>query len=118
MAYARAMKILLVLAGLALASCAKQPSLNQAGTAWITQSLKIMQTIKSGMTRADLLKVFTTEAGVSNRFHRTYVFRECPYMKVRVDFDAIRNPGDVLGEQPDDRIKAISTPYQEWIVFD
>jgi hypothetical protein len=34
-------------------------------SAWIGDALRAMQTIKAGMTRADLLKVFTTEGGLS-----------------------------------------------------
>jgi hypothetical protein len=32
--------------------------------------------LQPGMTRADLLKLFGTEGGISSRFRRTYVFRE------------------------------------------
>jgi len=34
-------------------------------TEWVANSLREMETIKVGMTRADLLKVFTTEGGLS-----------------------------------------------------
>ncbi len=85
---------------------------------WIAASLKTMQTIKPGMTRWELLKVFTMEGGLSNRLHRTYVLRECPYIKVDVDFKAVGREGDLLWESPDDSIAAISRPYLEWSVMD
>lgn len=44
------------------------------------------------MTRADLLKVFTTEGGISTGLHRTYVSRDCPFFKVDVDFRAVGRP--------------------------
>jgi hypothetical protein len=47
-----------------------------------------MKSIKPGMTRADLQKVFTTEGGISMRVQRTYVYRNCPYCKVDVEFEA------------------------------
>jgi hypothetical protein len=47
--------------------------------AWVADSLKKMQTIKPGMTRQDLLAVFTTEGGLSTREQRTYVSRDCQY---------------------------------------
>jgi hypothetical protein len=41
------------------------------------------------MTRADLLKVFTTEGGLFSRSQVTVVSRECPYCKVDVVFDVV-----------------------------
>jgi hypothetical protein len=39
------------------------------------------------MTRSDLLKVFATEGGLSWSTQRTYVYRQCPYIKVDVKFE-------------------------------
>ena len=50
----------------------------KGNTPWIAASLRTMQTIKPGMTRSDLLKVFKTEGGISNRLQRTYVFPRLP----------------------------------------
>jgi len=50
---------------------------------WVVARLKAMQSVKVGMRRAELLKVFSEEGGgLSNRTQRTYVDRECPYFKV------------------------------------
>ena len=66
------------------------------------------------MTRADLMKVFTTEGGLSIASHRTYVYRQCPYIKVDVKFTA-----PSLGEElPTDKIVEVSRPYLEWSVMD
>lgn len=43
-----------------------------------------MQTFKPGMTRADLLKVFMEEGGISKRTWRRYVYRRYGYIKVDV----------------------------------
>jgi hypothetical protein len=89
-------------------------------TAMIAASLKEIQTIKPGMTRAQLLKVFTTEGGLSTGLLRTYVFAKCPYIKVDVEFDAVGRPSrDKLARVPlvedgRDSIKSISKPYLEW----
>src|ERR1700680_1869213 len=65
---------------------------------WVADVLKRMQTIKPGMTRVDLLKVFTTEGGLSTGLQRTYVSRDCPMFKVDVQFKAVGRPGhDVNG---------------------
>ena len=76
--------------------------------------LKECQTIKPGMTRAELSKVFTTEGGLSTAEHQTYVYRGCPYIKVDVDFTV----SDPKQERPTDTIAKISKPYLEWSIGD
>src|SRR5690242_755070 len=91
---------------------------------WVAESLQRMQTVKPGMTRADLLKVFTTEGGISTRLSRTYVYRECPYFKVDVEFEAVGMPARdadgrvTLIESGHDIIKKISRPYLEFSEMD
>jgi len=85
----------------------------QAHIAWVEGVLRHMLTIKPGMTRKQLLEVFTTEGGLSNRLHRTYVSIECPDFKVDVEFEAVgpSAPDRNMGESDQDRITKISTPY-------
>jgi hypothetical protein len=63
---------------------------------WVAEALKRMQTVKPGMTREDLLKVFTTEGGLSTGLRRTFVSRDCPYFKVDVQFEAVGRPAETL----------------------
>jgi hypothetical protein len=60
--------------------------------AWVESALTRMLTIHAGMTRNDLLKVFTTEGGISTGLQRTYVSRDCSYFKVDVEFNAVGRP--------------------------
>jgi len=83
-------------------------------TEWIAGALNRMQTIKVGMTRSDLVKLFTTEGGLSTTFQRTYVYREYPYIKVDVKFAASSRDG----ERPTDKIVEVSRPYLAWLVMD
>ena len=91
---------------------------------WVKNSLLKIKTIRVGMTRGRLLEVFTTEGGLSNAFQRTYVFRECPYIKVDVRFTVVGRPerdaeGRVTPEESNlDVIKEISAPYLAWTVAD
>ena len=82
----------------------------------IANVLKQCQSIRPGMTRADLAKVFSTEAGLSTITHRTYVYRDCPYTKVDVDF-APSVPTQ-NAEKPTDVLTKISNPYLEHSVID
>jgi hypothetical protein len=92
--------------------------------AWVTEALVRIQTIKPGMTRSDLLKVFTTEGGIQQYLHRTFVSRDCPYFKVDVEFEAVGRPsrdsaGRVLPiEDGRDIIVRISRPYLEFSIID
>jgi len=81
---------------------------------WVANVLQRMEMIKTGMTRATLLTVFTTEGGLSNRSQRTYVSQDCPYFKVDVIFDA---PGSGI-EDPHDVILKISRPYLQFSILD
>lgn len=90
----------------------------QERTKWIAKVLRQIQKIQPGMTRQDLLKVFTTEGGLSNRFQRTYVYSGCSFIKVNVRFKATKDEANALIEDSDDVIESISQPYLAWGVTD
>jgi hypothetical protein len=109
--------LLLVFCFSTVARLGSQQSLPQTDadhTEWIAGVLKATQSIKVGMTRSDLFKVFTTEGGLSWSTQRTYVYRQCPYIKVDVKFAASSN----AEELPKDKIVEISRPYLAWSVMD
>ena len=103
---------------------AQENQLDSKLTEAIVTSLKQIQTIKPGMTRGQLLTLFTTEGGLSTGLQRTYVYLKCPYIKVDVEFEAVGRPrrdedGRVtLREDDRDLIKTISRPYLQWSIFD
>ena len=82
----------------------------------IANVLKQCQLIRPGMTRAELSKVFSTEGGLSTVTHRTYVYHDCPYIKVDVDFAPSAPKQDA--EKPADIVTRISKPYLDWSVND
>ena len=82
----------------------------------IANVLKECQTIKSGMTRAELSRVFDNEGGLSTVTHRIYVYRDCPYIKVEVEFAPSVPKQDI--EKPSDIVAKISKPYLDWSVAD
>lgn len=93
---------------------APEPAIDVEDTKWIDNVLRSVQTIKVGMTRAELLEVFTTEGGLSFISQRTYVYRQCPHVKVDVKF-AVTNREKEL---PTDKIVEISRPYLQWSIMD
>jgi hypothetical protein len=84
---------------------------------WIRENLPELQSIKTGMTRGQLLKVFMEEGGISTRSWRRYAYRKCGYVKVDVKFAPVGDP-DPYRENPDDRITEISKPYLEFEIRD
>ena len=93
-------------------------AIDQNLTKQISDILLECQTIKPGMTRADLAKVFTTEGGLSTPTWNHFVHRRCPYIKVDVEF-TLSDPKQLgLEERPTDIISKISKPYLEWSIID
>jgi hypothetical protein len=92
--------------------------------AWVSRTSQKIETIKPGMTRFDLLKVFWTEGGLSTRLQRTFVSQDCPYFKVDVEFKlAARPDSDNTGfatvpEDNRDIIVKISKPYLQFSITD
>jgi len=114
----------LVLLFVRLIHPAQTSPISQRRTEWIAASLREIEQIKVGMTRADLLKVFTTEGGLSTGLQRKFVYRDCPYIKVDVEFEPVgrpardRNGRVTLEEDRRDIITKISQPYLEWSIMD
>ena len=77
---------------------------------WVGHSFEEMQTIKPGMTRGDLEKVFVGEGGFHQSDSQTYLYRGCLYFKVTVNFQlagsALEYPSN-----PKDKIVSITQPY-------
>lgn len=77
---------------------------------WVIHSLSEMHTIKVGMTRGDLKKVFYGEGGFYSSGAQTFIYRGCPYFKVHVGF-ASAGAQFELGENPKDKIISLSEPF-------
>jgi hypothetical protein len=87
------------------------------------QVLKDVSSVQSGMTRAELLRVFTTEGGLSTRDEQRYVYRRCPLIKVIVSFRRPADADDDWGGAPEeeragDIIQSISKPFLDYPIMD
>jgi len=106
------------------ARSASQERTTQDHIAWVNDTLKKMETIKPGMMRFDLLKIFRTEGGLSTGLRRTFVSQDCPYFKVDVEFKAVARPDSDNGrfvtllEDNRDIIVKISKPYLQFTIVD
>lgn len=114
-------RILTLFAGAALSApglLQGQISDPQEHIAWVGQVLKRMLTIRHGMTREQLLTVFTVEGGLYDSLHRTFVSKDCPYFKVDVVFETTGGSVQNDSENAQDRIQTISRPYLQFSVID
>jgi hypothetical protein len=92
--------------------------LTQQRMQWIGKVLRDIDKIRPGMKRKDLLTVFTTEGGLSTRTQRTYVYKDCLYIKVTVHFKAPEGERYALDEHPDDTIESLSQPFLAGMTVD
>ncbi|HMG84779.1 MAG TPA: hypothetical protein VK574_03510 [Terracidiphilus sp.] len=86
--------------------------------------MKRMLTVEPGRNREQLMRVFTTEGGISTALQRTFVSRDCPFFKVDVTlrraagFDANASQDQWIQERDDDVIVSISRPYLQFSIMD
>ncbi len=81
---------------------------------WIVNVLNQTQTLHAGMKRRELDHLLTTEGGISTRRQRTYVLRECKYIKFDIQFQEVPGPADSIEGSPEDVIVSVSRPYLEF----
>jgi hypothetical protein len=94
---------------------------NEAGRnprEWLEERYKEATSVRAGMSRAELMKVFEEDGGLQRIPAGRYVLRTCRMIKVEVEFDA--EYGQAYKEKPDRelKIKAISKPYLEYMDTD
>jgi len=108
--------VLALLAGIGVGGASSSQA-SEEHNAWVANALQRMLTVKTGMTRADLRRIFTTEGGISTPRQRTYVSRDCPYFKVDFRFE-LADGQATLAERDGDVISEISRPYLQFTIAD
>jgi len=78
----------------------------------VEQALASVDNIKPGMTRADIEKNFVMDGGLDFGLTSIYTYKECPLIKIRVDFST-GTPGGG-SDSPKDIVKSVSKPYLEY----
>jgi len=107
--------LLLLLCFAGLASGQSPTPFDADFTKKIGAIIKDWQNLKPGMTRADLEKVVQGEGGIYGPGERNYVWPNCPYVKVRVDF---KTAPYQIKELPTDTVKSVSKPFLEYAIGD
>lgn len=83
---------------------------------WLSDRLEEATSIKPGMSKADLTKVFMEDGGLQHFQPQRYVLRSCTLIKVDVTFEG----PDIRGVTLDSalKVKSISKPYLEPMFMD
>jgi hypothetical protein len=89
---------------------------DKAHQQWLEARYKEATSIRPGMTRADLLKLFWPNGGIQTPTAQYFTLKSCPLIKVEVRFDKY----DSSNRQRDDllRIVEISKPYLDRMTID
>jgi hypothetical protein len=82
---------------------------SQGHVTWVAEALNSDNQV--GYDTRGLLRVFTTEGGLSTGLRRTFVSRDCPYFKVDVEFKAVGRP-----DRDDDGLLTLVEGSQDIIV--
>jgi hypothetical protein len=108
---------LLVLFGAVRSPIAQSPD-DKAHGQWLEARYKEATSIRPGMTRADLMKLFMEDGGLSGGQARPYVLRSCFLIKIEVKFD--KPYGFDSRSVPDNEFKIVevSKPYLERMALD
>jgi hypothetical protein len=97
--------------------------------AWLAQLAEKLESIKPGMSRMDLLRIFKTEGrlpktAMSAGLRRTFVSRDYPQFRVDVEFkpaggsDSLGTVNVISPEDNRDIIVKISKPYLQSVAAD
>ena len=93
-----------------------QNNVDKAHQQWLEERYKEATSIKPGMTRSDLLKLFWRDGGFQSATEQRFVLKSCHLIKIEVRFDKY----DFANKQPDDsiRIVEVSRPYLQPMALD
>lgn len=81
---------------------------------WLLERLQEAESIKTGMTKAELLKVFTPDGGIQHSHPQPFVLRSCNLIKMDVEFDGLEGSNfPNLPSETELKIESISKPYLE-----
>jgi hypothetical protein len=116
-------RLLLLIIGLSLfAPCSTatqgQEELEQAHKQWLNERYAEAISIRPGMSRAELLRVFKEDGGFQSIPATRYILRSCDMIQIEVKFDT--EYGQAYKDKPDEDLKItkVSRPYLKYPSMD
>jgi hypothetical protein len=107
---------LVLIAGASSASLS--PQAERTHSQWLRERYEEATSIKVGMTRADLKKIFSEDGGLQSVPACRYVLRSSEMIKVDVEFEFPEGTNDRTAPDESVHIKSVSKPYLEQMYLD
>lgn len=85
---------------------------------WLEERYKEATSIKTGMSRADLMKLFDEDGGFQGIPASRYVLKSCRLIQIEVKFDAKYGVAYKPTPNEDLKIVEVSKPYLERMALD
>jgi len=108
--------------GLCALDAADQPDkrIQQDRIEWVSKCMTELQSIKPGMSRAEVEKTLPMDGGLQGYVTVRYVHTECSYFKIDVTFLVKRDADDQgrVVPTPEDTAVSVSKPYIEHPYYD
>jgi len=95
-----------------------QTANDQAHQQWLEERYKEATSIKPGMTRADLLKLFEEDGGLQTIPAGRYVLKSCRLIQIGVKFDTAYGVNYKPTSDENLKIVEVSKPYLERMAVD
>ncbi len=85
---------------------------------FIEKSMEEVSTLKVGMKRKNLLKMFHQDSGISGVMDQRSVYEKCEFIKINVKFELTEKNKNFSADNPEDKIIEISKSYLEHPFYD
>ena len=95
-----------------------QTANSQAHEQWLEEKYQEATSIKAGMSRADLLKLFEEDGGLQSIPAGRYVLRSCHLIQIEVKFDTKYGVNYQPTADENLKIVEVSRPYLERMAMD
>ena len=95
-----------------------QVETSQTSKKWLQDRYEEATSVKVGMSREDLLKVFDQDGGLDTIPARRYTLRSCSMIKIDVEFDTQYGVRYAKKPDPELKITNVSKPYLEYASLD
>ncbi len=96
----------------------KQSEPCQSPTAFLERALQSVARIQPGSTRVDVEKDFEMDGGEQIINPSRYVWKECQYIKIDVEFKAADGGQPTAQYAPTDVVVKVGTPYLAYPISD
>jgi hypothetical protein len=113
-AVAKAVLVCLIYAAATYMTRGQEPSRTPGCCSIVEGALEAVGRIKTGEQRSVLEKEFVHDGGIYSRSETTYIYRACPYIKIRVTFALDPAYKDFVTGSPIDTVKSVSKPFVEY----